>query len=219
MRKMLAGAVLVAGLAGCAAKDASVASQLAGQRVPAQVQRVDEKTGVFMRGSWTAHAPEPARMVAMGDIKLITVMQVHEAVPRQFVKESEVAAYLEAVRQFHVTARNLNDIAYHFAVDRAGHVWQCRSLAYESQSVKDLNAGNVGMMVLGDPDAPVPEVQRLATIWLLERLRGKFHVPLSHVYAKRELVNTDEPGAGVMAFMDAYRTGTLAVKMGSGGGD
>jgi len=87
----------------------------------------------------------------MNGVRLITFH--HSGDPKPFAATDYVATaqHLEYVREYH-RSRNFQDIGYHFAIDRAGRVWQLRSLAYQGQHVRYNNEHNIGIVVLGNFD-------------------------------------------------------------------
>jgi hypothetical protein len=206
-------------LAGCSARQSAVAPPSPApvaaiiRAAPADGFHavVDPKWGIFMRESWTKAEPDTTKVAPMGKIQLITVMQKYEENPFDSVDPQEIAAHLELTRQYHTADRHWADISYHFAVDRAGRIWQCRPLAYQGSFSMNKNQANIGVNIMGDPDAPVPDPQKQATIWLLEALRVKFNVPVTRIYTMSELASTAEPGPAVIDFMKTYRNGTLKI--------
>jgi hypothetical protein len=80
------------------------------------------------------------------------LVTVHQAgIPFDSPELEEVVQHLRFLRTSHVE-KGFSDSGYHFAVDPAGRVWSLRSLVEEGAHVRGRNAGNIGIVVLGDFD-------------------------------------------------------------------
>jgi N-acetyl-anhydromuramyl-L-alanine amidase AmpD len=109
------------------------------------------------------------------------------------------------------------DIAYHFAVDRAGRAWQLRWLQYEGQHVRigkngvRNNEHNVGVVVLGDFNLqPVAAAQRDRLFELVKLILRKYPQARGAVHMHGELVETDCPGKSLKAaILDGRRRGLV----------
>ena len=117
--------------------------------------------------------PDLARIDPMNGVRLITFH--HSGDPKPFTTNdyAETAQHLEYVREYH-RSRNFQDIGYHFAIDRAGRIWQLRSLAYEGQHVRYNNEHNIGVVVLGNFD-----LQSMS-----QAQKDKINIVLCHAAAK-----------------------------------
>ena len=141
----------------------------------------------------------------MNGVRLITFH--HSGDPKPFIATdyAETAQHLESVREYH-RSRNFQDIGYHFAIDRAGRVWQLRSLAYEGQHTRSNNPHNVGIVVLGNFDmqsltsAQKEKIKAFATI-----VRKQYNLTASRIYTHQELVSTECPGDNMQPFMVSIR--------------
>lgn len=156
---------------------------------------------IMPRRSWTGASADLARGRPMGGVQRITVHHSGDGKPFVATSVVETIRHLQMVRQAHLQ-RGMIDIAYHFAVDRAGRVWQLRSLRYEGQHVRPSkdrrifwNEHNIGIVVLGDFDLQMPtqaQVDRLMAF--VHLVRGKYALAVDRVYVHGELVQTDCPG-------------------------
>ena len=137
----------------------------------------------------------------MDGVTRITVHHSGDGKPFLATSTTDTIRHLQLVREAHLQ-RGMVDIAYHFAVDRAGRVWQLRSLVYEGQHVRPSkdrrifwNEHNIGIVTLGDFNlqSPTPaQINRL--IAFLHLVRAKYALPLSRLSIHQELVQTDCPG-------------------------
>jgi hypothetical protein len=95
-------------------------------------------------------------MTQIGALSAITIH--HSGFPEGFraTGTAEVAENLRFILAFHTVpppnGRGWADIGYHFAIDPAGRTWELRSLQYQGAHVKNHNAGNIGVVCLGNFD-------------------------------------------------------------------
>ncbi len=161
---------------------------------------------VLSRVSWARGEPVPARMDRMTPIRHITVH--HGGMDPFFaVNRVTVAAHLEVIRQLH-RGKGWGDIGYHFAVDRAGRVWEARSLVYQGAHVKDHNPGNIGVVVLGNFELQAPtEAQLVSVRSHLSALMRAYGVPVSRVHTHQEWdgAATACPGGRLQHFLERLR--------------
>jgi hypothetical protein len=167
--------------------------------------------GAISRSRWAKADPIPARMNALGSITRITVHHEGSSVVT-FDSVAQTARRLESIRKGHLSRMTAGDIGYHFVIDRAGRVWEGRSLAYQGAHVKNHNRHNLGIMVLGNFERQAPTEAQLQTLARVVRTaRSRFDVPLGAVYTHRELGPTACPGASLQRFMVSARSnGILA---------
>jgi hypothetical protein len=161
------------------------------------------------RSAWTHEGPNLRTILPMNGVQLITFH--HSGDPRPFTGDTpaETAGHLEAVRRYH-RSRNFQDIGYHFAIDRAGYVWQLRSLRYQGQHVRYHNPHNLGVVVLGNFDLQQPtEAQKVRARTFGAVLRRMYALPLSRVYTHQELVSTECPGRAFQPYMVYLRRSRL----------
>ena len=145
----------------------------------------DWRSQVLPRSAWAHGQPVPTRMNRMSSIRFITVH--HDGMDPFFATDrATVAAHLEGIRRLH-RRKGWGDIGYHFAVDRAGRVWEGRPLHWQGAHVKDHNPGNIGVVVLGNFDQQQPSVAQLDGVrrHLLTLMRV-YNVPLERVHTHQE---------------------------------
>ena len=145
----------------------------------------DWRRQVLPRSAWAQGQPIATRMNPMSPIRFITVH--HDGMDPFFATDrATVAAHLEQIRQLH-RRKGWGDIGYHFAVDRAGRVWEGRPLDWQGAHVKDHNPGNIGVVVLGNFEQQQPTAAQLDGVRLhLSTLMRVYKVPLNRVHTHRE---------------------------------
>jgi len=186
-------------------QQAQIEAALPSAPSPPRLRPVRDATyGIYMRGSWTLAAPDEARMKQIGAVTTITLCQEPAEAACVAVDYAGVVDYLESMRKTAI-ASGMADIPFHFAVDRAGGAWQLRELKYEGEYAPGRSVGNVGVLVLGSPYAPMTEYQRQGTRKLIGVLSQKFGVPLRGVVARDEIVRGDLPGADVKSLVAEIR--------------
>jgi hypothetical protein len=170
--------------------------------------------GIIPRAAWTKAGPAKA-MVPMNGVVLVTFH--HDGDPGGFYQDgyTETAQYLERIRAYHVKER-FEDIGYHFAIDRAGRVWQLRSVRYRGEHVRNgydayhqlhkWNDHNVGVVVLGNFMLQSPTAAQKAKILVFgARLRRQYGLSIAQVKVHQELVTTECPGIHMRPYMDEVR--------------
>jgi hypothetical protein len=165
--------------------------------------------GSLPRSAWTVARPNYADMNKQLPVRYITVH--HDAQYSSITAQRDVAARLEDIRRYHRTNRGWADIGYHYAIDRAGRVWQTRPVTWQGAHVKDHNEANVGVMCLGNFDQQSASRAQLAALnttvgWLM----GHYNVPVARVMTHQEWSATACPGRTLQAHMvSARRRGRL----------
>jgi len=171
---------------------------------PAKALRLD----IIPRARWTTTRPRPVALYAMGVGRAITVH--HDAVPLTATDSSSSRQRLQSIRRDHVQANGWADIGYHFAVDRAGRIWEARPLLYQGAHVRQHNPGNIGIVLMGDFESQAPTFAQIASLEaLIKALRSQFDIPLSAVATHREWPGaaTTCPGQQLQTIMNAARVG------------
>ncbi len=163
------------------------------------------------RRMFTYAAPRVSEMKPLGRVCRITLHHSGFSEPFLPTALNETADYLERIRQFHTGKgdgqRGWADIGYHFAVDRAGRVWQLRSLKYQGAHVKNHNAGNLGIVILGNFELQEPAQLQLTTLQqFLDWLGIIYSMPSSSVFTHTALADTptDCPGRTLQAAMATW---------------
>jgi hypothetical protein len=172
---------------------------------PVKVEPPQNTYGILPRSMWAKAGPDLKRIEPMDGVRLLTFH--HSGDPKPFLTSDfgETAQHLEYVREYH-RDRNFNDIGYHFAIDRAGRVWQLRSLRYQGQHVRYNNEHNIGVVVLGNFDLQSMTSQQKEKVKAFGSiLRKQYSLPVSRVYTHQEIVKTECPGDNMQPYMVAIR--------------
>jgi len=158
------------------------------------------------RGRWASQDPIPTRLNPMRQVARITVH--HEGwKPVWFSDAKTTAARLDLIRKSHINRMRAGDIGYHFIVDRAGRVWEGRSLRYQGAHVRANNEFNIGVMCLGNFDKQSPSSRQLLGLQnTLALLMKRYRVPLSQVKTHQEINPTACPGKNLQPRVAALRS-------------
>jgi len=181
---------------------------------PPRAPVATDANAVIPRAAWTSAKPVK-RCLPLGGVALITFH--HDGDPGGFAETgySETARYLERIRAYHAKS-GFQDIGYHYAIDRAGRIWELRSVAYRGEHVREgydqehvlrkWNDHNVGVVVLGNFDLQVPTEAQKARIraWGAQ-LRSEYRLTIAQVKVHQELVATKCPGKNLRPYMDSIR--------------
>ncbi len=141
----------------------------------------------------------------------------HDGDPGGFTESgyAETARYLERIRAYHAKT-GFQDIGYHYAIDRAGRVWELRSVAFRGEHVREgydqnhvlhkWNDHNIGVVVLGNfmlQDPTDAQKERIRS-WGAQ-LRKQYRLSIAQVKVHQELVTTECPGIRLRPYMDMIR--------------
>jgi hypothetical protein len=155
---------------------------------------------ILPRRAWTAVPMEYGRGRPMNGVQRITIHHSGDGKPFLATSVADTARHLQSVQRAHFQ-RGMIDIAYHFAIDRAGRAWQLRSLLYEGQHVRigrdgtRWNEHNLGIVTLGDFNLQSPTTAQFTRLLAFVRLvQQKYALPVAMIRMHGELVQTDCPG-------------------------
>lgn len=185
LRVLAIGGLAAGGIAGCASStrqlrtlpdpDLPSAGRVAGsarRRLPVtpEARTSTGMPGVLSRGSWTSDAPNYSRMDKHTRQPYCITIH-HDGLPwedRPYTSTgtSAARARLQLYRQGHVGHNGWADIGYHYAIDRAGRVWECRPLAYQGAHVRGRNDGNIGILVMGNFEVQRPSSAQVRALGL-----------------------------------------------------
>ena len=105
---------------------------------------------ILTRSQWGARPPTATPAIAP-DLKIAVV---HHSVTNNTYSPEEVPALLRSIQTYHMDVQGWSDIAYNFAVDRFGRIWEARAggitKAVIGGHAKGFNTYSTGVMVLGD---------------------------------------------------------------------
>lgn len=167
----------------------------------------------YKRQSWARGAPVAAKLNPMLPPKWVTVH--HDGMEPYFATDlGDTRMRLETIRNGAMSrGSGWGDIPYHFVIDRAGRVWEGRSLRYQGAHVASCNEHNVGVMCMGNFEEQQPSAAQIAGLEkTLAALRAYYKVPMSKVRTHREwpTAHTACPGKSLQARMVAIRKGSNA---------
>jgi hypothetical protein len=160
---------------------------------------------VFLpRSAWTNHGPiRPLTKMSAGPLKGFAIHWPGNSVPHiDATNQAHIAAEIEGERKYHTRPGGLgvpqggNDIAYQYAIDLEGRVWELRGVTNQSgangSSASNRAYGAVTLL-LGTSDVPSP-----AMIQAVRDFRRKIwltHFPkATQVVGHRDVYSTDCPG-------------------------
>jgi hypothetical protein len=151
------------------------------------------------RQRWSARAPRAAGLLPLGKAYRLTLH--HSDVLMRSDGERATAAQIYAIQEHHVGREGWSDIGYHFLIDRAGRIWEGRSLQWQgAHAGGDNNKGNIGVCLLGrfvrGSGGQEPSPAQLAALErMLRHLCQAHSIGPQGVYFHRTFRNTDCPGA------------------------
>lgn len=194
-------------------QSSSVESAASSSYTPATTSRTPAHhsiSHVISRSNWCHGDPVPGLMDRMKPIKYITVH--HDGMDAfRGTSERASANRLESIRRAH-RSYNWGDIGYHFAIDRAGRVWQARPIRWQGAHVKYHNEGNIGVLCLGNFERQHPSDAQLAQLQqFLRQLMREYHVTVPRLRTHQEWAATLCPGRNLQVRVEGMRqNGALA---------
>ncbi len=178
-------------------RDAPVAVVKDGPAVSATITAISRKR-------WASGAPVGALMDPMLPVRRVTL---HHDGMNAFTSTSERAgaARVDAIRRSH-RGKGWGDIGYHFAVDRAGRVWEGRPLRWQGAHVKDQNEHNIGVVALGNFEQQGPTEAQLGGVQrVISELVNAYGISGANLRSHQELAVTLCPGRNLQASYAAMR--------------
>jgi hypothetical protein len=175
-------------------------------------EEIAEKVGARARKQWGAlEAVE-----GTADLGPPVRITVHHSGGGVFSERTERSASLaiKAIQKTHMEGKGWDDIGYHYIIDPAGRVWEGRHLNRIGAHAgsRKLNAGNIGLLLLGNFDLQEPPPEQLARLdFLLDKLQELFGVASTEIHthnavrAMEGLGATACPGRHVSEWMRERR--------------
>lgn len=202
------------------AVEASLQARLApyfqGTPPPAVAQIASNYGEVIPRSRWRAKFLQ-SNHTPMSKPYRITIHHTAEPMLSSGIQAS--IAEVRGLQQSHQQEKGWADIGYHYLVDRAGRVFEGRSLEVQGAHAGNaaLNRGNIGICLLGNfhsqPERgssysraqfpPVSQLQGLEK--LVNQLRGDFRIARKQVKGHGELKETQCPGGSLRVWIQNYR--------------
>jgi hypothetical protein len=159
---------------------------------------------VMPRASWTSIPARVDQMVGARGFTRLTIHHTGAGLNLHLVQD-QVASDIENILGAH-HRRYWGDIGYHFLIDRAGRVWEGRSLRYVGAHVSEANEENVGVVLLGNFERQRPAPQQLLSMHKVAgALRSCLAIPPHRVYGHRDLGRTLCPGRFLYGTVGALR--------------
>ena len=163
-------------------------------------------SGVVARTQWATEGP----VVALADRMLpVTRVTIHHdgMTPFTSTRQEDAVRRLEMIRRAH-RSKGWADIGYHYAVDPAGRVYQCRPVTLQGAHVRENNEGNLGVLVMGNYMDHRPSARSVqGVVNLVGELRRLHRLGRGTVHTHQELVSTLCPGIHLQAQMVELRRG------------
>lgn len=125
-----------------------------------------------------------------------------------------VSRLIHGIQEHHQQSRGWSDIAYHYVIDRAGRIWEGRSVSLVGAHAGSpaANRGNIGILLLGNFNVQVPSAaQDRGLQILLEALCRQRGIPREGIWGHDEvrrdagLAPTECPGANLSRWLEEYR--------------
>jgi len=219
---VITGAVIVLSLVGCAptvslippdpdrlglvAKDGGTHRPVARRTQPMRIRP---------KASWDSGSPNIALIKYMGKITCMTIHHEGTQTANNELSLDGVVKRLRVTRKVHMSKDfGWGDIGYHFCIDRAGRIWEARSLRFQGAHAgnNQANKGNIGIELMGNFDKQiVNDAQKKSLSWLVKKLMKKYQIPLGEILTHREirkkfnLSKTQCPGNDLQLYMNKLR--------------
>lgn len=147
------------------------------------------------RAEWTRIAPQRGRLAEARQDRYDRITIHHDGCGvNTHTSERTVIRNLDGILGWHIR-QNYGDIGYHFAIDYAGRVWECRSLGYWGAHVYGHNERNIGVVLLGNFERQRPSDAQIETMQhLVHILRHQYRVRRGRIFGHVDLGPTLCPG-------------------------
>jgi hypothetical protein len=158
------------------------------------------------RSQWARYGPRMSNIDPMNGVNRITLHHTGMRVV-SFDDFSSSTDYIDMIRASHA-GKGWADIGYHYIIDRAGRVYEGRSVNYQGAHVgKENNPHNLGIMCLGNFELQQPsDAQLRALAQTVSHLRRRHKVAANRIYTHRELTPTVCPGKFMQPRIVAMRS-------------
>jgi hypothetical protein len=175
---------------------------------------IDSRPDINPRSSWGARPPKEPYDYAPDVEHAI----VHHSVTQNAYSPADVPSILRSIQAFHMDGQGWNDIAYNFAVDKYGTIWEARGGGVTSTVIGGhtygANTATTGVVALGDFSAAAPTQAMVNSIgdllgWKLAihgvdpQGSSDYQIRASERYAEGQMVNF----ASIIGHRDVNFTG------------
>lgn len=161
---------------------------------------------ILPRTVWGAGGVNPQRLARETTFTRLTVH--HEGSSAFWAtSQAESAARIRQIQNGHMgNGRNMGDIGYHYVIDRAGRIWQGRSIEYRGAHVSGQNERNLGIVLLGNFEIQQPSGAQIVTLTrAIAHFRKLYRI--GAVYGHRDLGRTACPGKYLYSQLAAIKRG------------
>jgi hypothetical protein len=184
---------------------------------------------IWGREHWGARAPRANPTIA-SELKASVL---HHSAGTNNYGPGDVPALLRGIQAYHMDANGWDDIAYNFAVDQFGRIWEGRAGGVENAVIgahaRGFNTGTFGVVVLGDftqayvsGDALSAVVQVMSWKFAVHDIDPRFGtsfqagagspvyppgtwLPVPRIFAHSDVGQTACPGGYLYYWLDAIR--------------
>jgi hypothetical protein len=159
----------------------------------AEMYRISPDIRIYPRSTWMAFTPRLAQLRPAKNFTRLTVHHAGNGV-NLHLRQEDVVLDLNGILEAHLQ-NHYGDIGYHFMIDRAGRIWEGRSLAYEGAHVAGMNMQNIGVMLLGNFDEQKPAAEQVSALFMLvDVLLEKYDISGEEIYGHCDLAQSACPG-------------------------
>ncbi len=164
--------------------------------------------GLQRRSAWAgASHPEAGASTPSGGVYRRVTVHHDGTHPFTSLQRGDVVRELRRIFVAHQQRRYF-DIGYHFAVDRAGGLWEGRPLRYQGAHVRAENPKNIGILLLGNFERQRPAAAQWQALWELTAvLCGHYGIRARQVLGHRDLAQTHCPGRYAYPLLSELRQG------------
>ena len=146
------------------ARERVTRKRVAGDKAGAATAPELGQPAINSRSTWNARAPKETP--ALNPTTRLAV--VHHSVTANDYAPGDVPSILRSIQAFHMDGRGWNDIAYNFAVDKYGTIWEARgggvTNAVEGGHSLGANFESFGVVTLGDFTSFTPPAAMINSI-------------------------------------------------------
>ncbi len=165
--------------------------------------------GLIYRSAWNAAPSQPSKMDAhQGPWEWITVHHsAMEIDSTSSIPRSQGRSEVLRIQTSHVRGRGYGDVGYHFLIDRDGHVYEGRSLAWRGAHAHgENNLGNIGICLLGNFEYERPTSASKAALHnLIAALQQSYGIGNTHVVGHSHWKATQCPGHHLLPALKRYQ--------------
>lgn len=164
---------------------------------------------IISRADWGAEEADPS-LQAQQVPEVFNTVVIHHSAMLPFEGPRDI-------QYVHIHQRAFLDIGYHFIIDRAGQIFEGRSLSTHGAHVKNHNAGTLGIVLMGNYELIEPLPEQLAQLQRLIQLLMRKQ-PLTHLAGHQDFLpgHTLCPGKNLEPLLPALAT-QLGLKFGAEG--